>query len=64
MKNLQIEKKNLETESIVVMYAGQLAEIYGFENMVEGFMATDDKNAKFIIYGTGSFVKICNNMHL
>jgi len=57
MKNLQIEKKNLETESIVVMYAGQLAEIYGLKNMVEGFMATDDKNAKFIIYGTGSFVK-------
>ena len=57
MKEIQEKKKHLKEGKIIVMYAGQLAEIYGLKNMVEGFMATENNNAKFTIYGTGSFVE-------
>jgi len=57
MKEIQEKKKHLKEGEIIVMYAGQLAEKYGLKNMVEGFMATENNNAKFTIYGTGSFVE-------
>ncbi len=39
----------------VVMYAGALREQYGLKNLVEGFMAYEDANARLWIYGAGDY---------
>lgn len=44
-----------KTEYCAVMYAGALREQYGLKNLVEGFMAYKNDNARLWIYGAGDY---------
>lgn len=50
------EKKKVENNVKICMYAGLLDARYGVKNMVEGFAQANIKNSELHIYGNGPYV--------
>ena len=50
----------------IIIYAGSIKKLYGIQNLVEGFIKADIKDAELHIYGDGDYreelEKICNDI--
>lgn len=49
------EKTETKTGKQIVLYSGSLMKLYGIENLVQGFLAANLKNAELHIYGDGDY---------
>ena len=62
----QNERYEYTTGKKIIIYAGSLKKLYGIQNLVEGFIKADIKDAELHIYGDGDYrqelEKICHDI--
>ncbi len=58
------EKFEKTTKKKIVVYAGSIQKLYGIQNLVEGFIEADIKDARLHIFGDGDYREELENVSL